>query len=114
MAKYKADYLKVTGKNEAHPVKNITDILTAHSTIIHQANRSEEIDPKVFGFFHEQLRTHEWVVLRFDPYSVDCGMQKKDTAYETRDQALNAAIQYLGNNGYQAKSFDLEGMIDKI
>lgn len=111
---YKADYLKVTGADDAHDVKNITDILRAHSEIINQADRSEKIDPIVFGFFHEQLRSYKWVVLRFDPYSVDCRIQKKNTLYETRDQALNAAVQYLSDNGYQAKPFDLELMIDKI
>ena len=112
--RYKADYLKVTRKDGVHTVRDIQYIIRACSEIAHRANSSEEIDPQVFGFFYEVLRTGEWVVLRFDPYSVDCNIGKKDTAYQTRGSALNAAVKYLNDNGYQAKSFDLEGMIDAI
>ena len=111
---YKPYYLKVTSRDEAHPIANIPRVIRPLSEIFHQSNRSEEVDERAFGFFNEQFRTLQWVVLQFNPYSVDWGIQKKDTAYETQDQSLNAAVQYLSDHGYQAKIFDLEGMIDVI
>ena len=112
-AHYKSDYLKVTSTDD-NPIGNIDNILRTHSAIVNEANRSEKIDPRVFGFFHEKFRTYEWIILQFDPCSADCGFEKENTAYKTRKQALNAAVRYFNKNGYQAKQFDLEGMIDKI
>jgi len=94
----KSDYLKVIPQKKAGG-RDVRDVI------------KEQFE---FGSFHEQFRTMNWVVLEFYPYSVDLGISRNDTVYATRGEALNAAIQHLINRGYEAKQFDLEGMIDKI
>ena len=108
----KSAYLKVTSKQRG--ISDITDVLREHSNVVHQANMSEAPDPRQFGFFAEQLRTATCVVLKFDAYSADLGVEREATAYATKGQALSAAIQHLRSEGYEAKPFDLQGMIDKV
>ncbi|MGM5488173.1 MAG: hypothetical protein ACQESG_04455 [Nanobdellota archaeon] len=109
---YQADYLKVTVLDRTHPVEDIASVIRTHSEQFNKVLRSDKADPKGFGFFDEKLRTDDWALLKFHPYSVDCGISQQQTLYQTRDQSLNAAIQYLGDNGYHAKPIDLERMID--
>ncbi|MEK6925572.1 MAG: hypothetical protein AABW71_05040 [Nanoarchaeota archaeon] len=111
---YKPDYLKVTPKGKDDRFRALGGVLREHSQIIQRANRSIEPDPRMFGYFNELFRTGNWLVLKFDAYSADLGIEGRETAYSTRAQALNAAIRHLDNEGYEAKPFDLEGMINKV
>lgn len=118
MAKeYKPDYLKVAGK-DGKPISEIDCVLRRHSSLIatialirHEENK---INPDYFGFFTEKLRTTEYSVLEFNPFSIETGFTEKTTLYKTREEALKKAIVYLDEKGYSAKPFDLEGMIEKV
>ncbi len=107
---YKPDYLKVTPQN-----RDITSVVRAQLNFMVECGRSSpKKDPRQFGSFYEKFRSKDWVVLEFNPHSADLGISKRDTVYDDRAEALNAAIQHLSNDGYEAKVFDLEGMVDKI
>lgn len=108
--RYKSDFLKVE-KKEGND-HDILIVIRAHANLIHELNYTDDKDPRLVGYFNEILRRRDWSLLSFDPYSVDCGF--RDSTYQTRDLALDAAIAYLDGFGFKAKAFDLEGMIDKL
>jgi len=108
---YKPDYLKVTSKDE--DLRNISYVVREFS-IIYFDPKSDNVNPLNFGIFNEIFRTSELTILEFRPFSADCGIGEENTSYKTRAQALGAAISFLDKKGYQAKPFDLEGMLEKI
>ena len=114
---YKPNFLKITSIDEIHQVGNIHNVLKEYSEWIHGGGQVDDpfaINSNTFGFFQEIYRSFDWVILKFDPFSVDLNVHKEDTNYETRDSALKAGIEFLREKGYKATPFDLEGMIDAI
>lgn len=70
--------------------------------------------PLAFGLFSQDiLKSGEpsWAIIRFDPYSKDTGFNND---FSNREEALKSAIKYLGEKGFNANSFDLEGLKDAI
>jgi len=113
-AQSEPNYLKVTSKDKTHPLDDIYRILREHSEIIQRNNSSTKIEPRLFGFFSDKFRTVDWVVLQFFPHSADLRIEKNNTAYKTRKEALAAAVKYLGDKGYKAIPFDLAGIVDRV
>ena len=112
---FRSNYLKVVSKDDNHKLQDLSFALSKYETIIYQEDRRDgKSSEAFFGYFYEILRTDDWSLLRFSPYSQDWNISEKATSYETQDKALEAAINFLDTEGYKAKSFDLELLINEI
>ena len=107
---YKPDYLKVSKKRRADQVKDVREIVSLNFDMAHNPAMSKEVP----GSLTELFRTVNYSVVEFIAHSVDLGRSRNDTIYATKGEALRAAIKYFDRAGYEAKVFDLEGMVDEI
>ena len=112
---YRPMYLKVERdsqyERDGDQVSELRDIINKHYCMLRVAEISDSHDIQHFGFLHEELRMQDFSIVRFDPFSEDCGVSESQTDYKTRDEALEAAKRYLADVGYRAVPVDLEGML---
>ena len=108
----KSLFLRVTKLEEIRIPRDIREVIEDNNERLYFRYLNNKRAPNDFGTLSEVCRTSKiMAVLKLWPYSKD--MNINDTIYETRVEALDAAIKFLGKGGYSTKPFDFEGMIER-
>lgn len=107
--KVKPDYLELDIKDDNY-LNSLCKTIYFHQRIFTHLIYSDNLsaNPKAFGNFERIKLNKDNIILKFIPYSIDVGRSESETSYETREKALDAAIEFLDNNGFKAKTVNLE------